>query len=298
MRTLLITNSYDATSDLLITEIGSDKFIRLNLDRPRDWSITLSPEELSISSAIGVFNSAVIAKCIWRKPFISKPENDSFSEDFVGEEWKYTLFEIALLMQDMGKLRMNFPIADYELGKLKQLRYARRFFKISASVVYTNATPFNKKPSIAKSLSGKPFSDGKVLYTVDVTNKALSKDVWYIQDRIDAKFDITVVYLYGEVFTFRLDRSKISSLDWRIEQFEVVKDWEKVSLGEDFDRRIKEYMEKLNLVYGRLDFLQPEIGDEPVFLEVNKNGQWAWLDAKKDNGLFRAMCKIADPLEA
>lgn len=297
MRTLLITSSYDATSDLLVTELGSEKFIRLNFDRPRDWCIKLTPEEFCISSAHGVFEEKDILKCIWRKPFISKPEDAPFSEEFVAEEWKYTLYEIALLMQDKGKLRMNFPIADYELGKIKQQRYAKQFFKTSASVVYANRKPITKNPSIAKSLSGMNFSDGKVLYTVEVTNKVLSEDVWYIQDRIDAKFDITVVYLYGELFIYRLDRSKISSLDWRIEQFEIVKDWEKVSLGEDFERRTRSYMDKLNLVYGRLDFLQAEIGDEPIFLEVNKNGQWAWLDAKRENGLFHAMCKVTDPLE-
>jgi hypothetical protein len=35
--------------------------------------------------------------------------------------------------------------------------------------------------------------------------------------------------------------------------------------------------------------------EEPYFLEVNKNGQWAWLDPNFDNGLFAEMCKVIDP---
>ncbi len=124
MRTLLITNSYDATSDILINNLGAASFIRLNFDLPRDWSITLTPTDLTISSIHGSFNSDNISKCIWRKPFISKPEDVSFCEKFTQEEWKYTLYEIALLMQDQGKLYMNFPFADYQVGKLKQQRHA------------------------------------------------------------------------------------------------------------------------------------------------------------------------------
>jgi hypothetical protein len=297
MRTLLITNSYDVTSDILINNLGAASFIRLNFDLPRDWSITLTPFDLNISSIHGVFNSDNISKCIWRKPFISKPEDYSFCEKFTQEEWKYTLYEIVLLMQDQGKLYMNFPFADYEVGKLKQQRHAKRFFKLSKATVYANAKPVTSEPTIAKSLSGQTLSDGRVLYTTEVTSKELSKDVWYIQDLIEAKFDLTVVYLYGEIFTFRLDRSKISALDWRKDQFEIVKEWDKVLLGHEFEACVKGFMSEMGLVYGRLDFLQPEVDDEPVFLEVNKNGQWAWLDPEKNNGLFAAMCKIYNPIE-
>lgn len=299
MRTLLITNSYDATSDLLIAKMGTEKFIRLNFDRPRDWSIKLTPTDIEIVSDHGIFSNKDITKCVWRKPFISNPDDETFQDVFVLEEWKYSLFEIALLMQDQGKLRMNFPIADYELGKVKQLRYAKDFFNVSETVFYSNSQPVTDlKPSIVKSLSGKPLSDGKVLYTVDVSGKHLTSDVWLVQDKVDARFDLTVVYLYGEIFCFRLDRSKLQDIDWRKEQFEVVKDWEMVDLGPDFSEAINGFMRKLNLVYGRLDFLLPNVGLPPIFLEVNKNGQWAWLDATFNNGLFAAMCRVFDPQES
>lgn len=295
MRTLLITNSYDATSDLIIGRLGSNKFIRLNYDRPRDWALKLTRNDLEISSTHGIFHADDISKFIWRKPFISKPDDPIFSEDFVGEEWKYLLYEIALMMQDKGKLRMNFPISDFQLGKMKQQRYAEGIFSVESSSIYSNTTPITERPSIVKSLSSKNFSDGKVLYTMDVTGEQLSPDVWYVQDRVEAKFDLTCVYLYGDIFSFRLDRSKLTTLDWRRDQFEIVKDWEKVTLDEHFNNRIETFMNSLGLVYGRLDFLQDDLTAEPIFLEVNKNGQWAWLDPHFENGLFAAMCESFDP---
>jgi hypothetical protein len=295
MRTLIITNSFDATSDLIIGGLGSNKFIRLNYDRPRDWALKLTRNDLEISSIHGIFHSDDISKFIWRKPFISKPEDSIFSEDFVLEEWKYLLYEIALMMQDKGKLRMNFPIPDFQLGKMKQQRYAEGIFSVASSLIYSNTTPITERPSIVKSLSSNNFSDGKVLYTIDVTGEQLSPDIWYVQDRVESKFDLTCVYLYGDIFSFRLDRSKLTSLDWRRDQFEVVKDWEKVSLDENFNNRVKTFMDTLGLVYGRLDFLQDGLTAEPIFLEVNKNGQWAWLDPHFENGLFSAMCDAFDP---
>jgi len=295
MRTLLITSSFDATSDLLINKLGSDNFIRLNYDRPRDWSLKLFRNDLQISSAHGLFLGKDIAKFIWRKPFISRPDDPVFSEDFVEAEWKYTLYEIALMMQDHGKLRLNFPVPDFQLGKIKQQRYAEGIFTIAPSAVYLNTSPLTDRPSIVKSLSNRNFSDGRVLYTVDVTGKELSHDIWYVQDRVESNFDLTCVYVYGKIFSFRLNRSKLSSLDWRRDQFEIVEDWEKVTLREDFNLRVNSFMEKLGLVYGRLDFLQDDLAAEPIFLEVNKNGQWAWLDPQFENGLFSAMCDAFDP---
>jgi hypothetical protein len=295
MRTLLITSSFDATSDLLIGKLGSDKFIRLNYDRPRDWVLKLTINDIQISSTHGIFHAEDIAKFIWRKPFISKTDDPIFNEDFVGEEWKYALYEIALLMQDLGKLRMNFPISDFQLGKIKQQRYAESVFSISQAGLYLNSTPPTDRPTIVKSLSSKNFSNGKVLYTMDVSGKELSPDLWYVQDRVKSNFDLTCVYVYGKIFSFRLDRSKLSSVDWRRDQFEIAEDWEKVTLNEDFNRRLDAYMKKLGLVYGRLDFLQNDLASEPIFLEVNKNGQWAWLDPHFENGLFSSMCDVFDP---
>lgn len=296
MRTLLITSSYDATTDLLISKLGSEKFIRINYDRPRDWVVSITESEIKISSDTNNFSSSDIAKCIWRKPFISEPTDDPFNEGYSKEEWKYTLYEIASLMQSLGRLRMNFPMPDYMVGKIMQQRIAKAFFHVSRAELTVNKKPNTNGERIAKSLSSTPFSDGKVLYTVDVTNKDLSPDIWFVQDKVNASFDVTVVYLYGKVFAYSLDRSQLKSLDWRKEQFSQAMSWSAYRLDAGAMRAIDGYMTHLGLVYGRLDFLKAKASGELVFLEVNKNGQWAWLDPMFDNGLFEAMSRVHDPM--
>jgi len=295
MRTLLITSSYDATSDLLIAKMGSDKFIRINFDRPRDWSIRLTASDINIAMPHASFGSSDIAKCIWRKPFISEPLDEPFDEEYSKEEWKYTLYEIASLMKSQGKLRMNFPIPDYLAGKLMQQRLAKQYFQVAQVELTVNSQPNSTGEKIAKSLSSTPFADGKVLYTVDVSNKELSSDIWFIQEKINASFDVTVVYLYGQVFAYSLDRSSLKTLDWRKEQFTNAMNWISYKLEVTTIEAIGSFMSLLGLVYGRLDFLLSADNNGLIFLEVNKNGQWAWLDPMFENGLFEAMIRVHDP---
>ena len=45
--------------------------------------------------------------------------------------------------------------------------------------------------------------------------------------------------------------------------------------------------------FGRFDFIRK--GGELWFLELNPNGQWAWLDEKNENGLVTL---VADAIKA
>jgi len=46
-------------------------------------------------------------------------------------------------------------------------------------------------------------------------------------------------------------------------------------------------MDEAGLAFGRLDFLLK--GPTAYFLEVNPNGQWAWLDIDGGQGIFDAV---------
>ena len=295
MRTLIITNSYDATSDLLIIKMGSENFIRINYDRPQDWKINLSVEKLIIESSLGKFTNEDIAKCIWRKPFLSNPLIEPFSEKFYLSELKYLLYELVTFMNEQGKLRFNLPYPDYLLGKVHQQRTAVKYLTVPNSNILLNITPSVEDPTIAKSLSAEQFSDGKVLYTVDVTNKELSPDLWYLQDKVVAEFDLTIVHIYGKNFGFQLSRTSLTGMDWRKEQLESIQLWEWYDIPNYFEENINKFMKELGLVYGRLDFLNDKNFTEPYFLEVNKNGQWAWLDPNFNNGLFAEICDVINP---
>ncbi len=298
MRTLLITNTYDQTSDLLVLKMGSENFIRINFDRPQDWLIEFSPNDLKISSLHGEFTNSEISKCFWRKPFISEPKDGIFKDKFYVSEWKYLIYELSSFMEEQGKLRFNPPSPDYMLGKMKQQRKAKNYFKIPKSNWSINVIPDTKNPCITKSMSASTFNDNSVLYTTEVSNKELSSDIWYLQELINAEYDLTIVHIYGLNFAFQLNRDNLTGIDWRKDQVDHVQHWIPYNLSPEFNFKINSFMNEMDLVYGRLDFMNDSSFEEPYFLEVNKNGQWAWLDPNFDNGLFIEMCKVIDPHKA
>jgi hypothetical protein len=66
---LLISNSYDATADLLVSGLGKEKVFRFNFDLWHDYHFEITPKSFFISdpSEREIVNDRV-AKALWRKP--------------------------------------------------------------------------------------------------------------------------------------------------------------------------------------------------------------------------------------
>lgn len=307
MKTLIITSSVDATVDLLINDLGSNKFIRINYDRPFDWKIELENKQVSFNSdSLNIrATDKEIAKCIWRKPFQRNPEIFPYDDQYYMSEWKYLLHDIFFFFQDNKKTFLNAPQPDYLFTKHMQSRKAAGIFDLPKTTTSINIQPKTDMACVVKSMSGATFSNGNIMYTVDVEKRVLDKNIWTIQEKVLRGYDLTVAYLYGncyayqldrkKIYAYQLDRKKIKGIDWRVEIDKNDYDWEHINLDQDLLEKIKKYMRILNLNYGRLDFLADAFGKNPIFLELNRNGQWAWLDRKELTGLYIAMKKIYDP---
>lgn len=61
----------------------------------------------------------------------------------------------------------------------------------------------------------------------------------------------------------------------------------------DLVGRMHAYMRAFGLVFGAFDFIVPKGGGEPIFLEMNPNGQWAWVQQRTGQDIGEA---IADQL--
>jgi hypothetical protein len=297
MKTLIVTNSLDATVDFIINEIGSSNFVRINYDRPLDWVLNLSKDTLSIKSEVLGFDLTdnAISKFIWRKPYISDPQEPPYNDKFYKTEWKFFLHDIMLFFRKKGRVFLNEPLPDFLFTKHYQLSYASNYFACPPMFSSINAIIPPQANSIAKGLSSTTFENGNVFYTTDISGEELDSALWTIQEKVDRTHDLTVAYVYGKVFAFELDRNLFDGLDWRTDVFEVSEDWKFIELDTDFSNRIIGFMTELSLNYGRLDFLANANGADAVFLEVNRNGQWAWLDQKHEYGLFDAMCDVYRP---
>jgi len=63
--------------------------------------------------------------------------------------------------------------------------------------------------------------------------------------------------------------------------------WDRTELSESELLAIKSFMKDTGFAFGRFDFLRKD--GELIFLEMNPNGMWAWLDMDYKNGIFESV---------
>jgi len=290
MKTLIITNSYDVTTDILITNIGCENIFRLNFDLLSDYSIQITSESFSIKSPKKSIYENEISKVYWRKPFNTKNNLDEY--EFL--ERKQIVKQIFNILLHQGKAILVDPNKVLAIGKLLQLRIAKEYFNIPEwEMILNHSSTFSH--CVTKSLSSSVVDSDKILYTTQVKTEELDlSEAWHLQKFIEKEKDLTIVYVNGELFPFELTVN-LNETDWRKEQISNPKIWKPHDLRKNVYKSVQGFMEKLKLNYGRLDFIIYK--DEYYFLEVNINGQWAFLDSQNEHGLLSEMSKCIHPHE-
>ena len=288
MKTLIISDSYDATTDLVTKYIGSENIFRLNFDQFDYSSIQINNSGVTFTIKDQTITDKEISKVYWRKPFNTDIEVDKY----VDSELKYIFREIFNLFSNQHKTVLVIPNIERYIGKILQMTIAEKYFAVPKWEVLLNSES-NFGKCIVKSLSSEIVSNMKVLYTTMVNSEDLDcKYPWQIQELVDADSDLTVVHISGKNYAFHLKRNK-NNIDWRKEINRNGQKWELHKLDSIIDINIKKYMNELGLVFGRLDFLVAK--GKYYFLEVNPNGQWAWLDLDNKNGLMAEMIEQISP---
>lgn len=201
-----------------------------------------------------------------------------------------------------GRIVLVEPFAERRAGKFVQLRVAARHlqvpeyqFRLGTPSIFTENTPV-----VVKSLTTEPVGERtkrELVFTTQVDDRELSPQCpWMVQRHIEADKDVTVAFVRDRLFAFELDRSAFRDkmADWR----EMPTDWEEGrwlphTLPGEVEQGIFRFMADLELQFGRLDFL---LGSEGYhFLEVNTNGEWAWLDTQGEHGLLPKVTDEIDP---
>jgi len=105
------------------------------------------------------------------------------------------------------------------------------------------------------------------------------------QELIPKRFDIRVTIVGERIFAAAIDsqRDPAARVDWRRTDDPNL-GHQRIDLPVALEATLRLLMRKLGLTFGAVDLvLTPE--GEYVFLEINPNGQWLWLDDKLDLGI-------------
>lgn len=304
---LLITNSYDTTADLLVSRLGSEAVFRFNFDLWHDYGFELTAEGPAFKDPLGrVITASEIAKVLWRKPRSRtgyRPSSRTDEDRYYDQEVWYVLRELVNLLWLDGKVVLAEPFADLRAGKFVQMRTAKRHFQVPP-YQFRRAMPSRFAPGtsvVAKSLTMEPVGEEakrELLFTTRVDDADLAPQCpWMVQQLIEATRDVTVAFVRDKLFAFELDRTQFRDLhmDWRELPAEARPlGWHPHKLPPEIAKAMFAFMAEMGLQFGRFDFLLGP--DGYFFLEVNSNGEWAWLDADGRHGLLPKVAEEISPL--
>ena len=115
-------------------------------------------------------------------------------------------------------------------------------------------------------------------YTVEFESFAQVPMVY--QNEIKKEYDIRIVVVLDKVFATAIHSqdSEETSVDWRVSDIKQIQlHHERIPILESLKHKCKSLVRFFSLKYSSMDFA---LGKDGVyyFLELNPNGQWAWIE--------------------
>ena len=285
--------------------MGPDKVFRFNFDIWSDYAVDITPSKFRIVDPTGrTVDTERVSKVLWRKPWSRLPYRPSSRTDedrYYDQEVWYAIREIVNFLWLDGRIVLVEPYADRRAGKFVQMRTAAKYlqvppyqFRLGLPSIFANSDTI-----VAKSLTTEPVGSAaarELLFTTKVVDRDLSPACpWMVQTYVHAEKDVTVAFVRDRLFAFELDRTPFldQTADWREMPEGQAGIWYPHRLPDPVARGIFAFMAELGLHFGRLDFL---LGSDGYwFLEVNANGEWAWLDTAGHHGLLPKVAAEIDP---
>jgi hypothetical protein len=280
-RILVITSSFDYTVDYLIDRYSNVPFYRLNVDMFGNYSIKISEKGWEITSPSGVITDKETQSIYYRKPVL--PSLDSIDTDYQGMTSRDIISVIVGIADAFPGRVLSYPsrLRKTENKSFQLLSLSSCGLTFPTSVI-GNAHDMDLEIELPEKII-KPLTSGKVRCGNDfeiIQTNILNGNVGdisltpvYLQGYVEKAYEVRVTYLNGKIWPVKIESS--DQVDWRTEN--AVNHYAHCLLPPDVERACNKAMEKLDLKFGAFDFIVTR-QNQWVFLEVNPNGQWLWLE--------------------
>ncbi|PNG38232.1 hypothetical protein A1395_09015 [Pseudomonas protegens] len=294
---LLVTNCRDITMDYVVAELRrrGQPFFRLNTEQlpqalcsmagfPRDaWSISLDGV---------VVRGAAITGAYFRRPgapVVPDTATDPGERAYIEAEWSSFLKSLYSRLEGRW---LNSPTKIFMAeDKPMQLLLAQEIgFHVPQAFV-TNDILCARAISALGQAIGKPLRQAvlageteRVIFTSrlaeieDKQAEAIRLTPFIVQSEILKQYDVRVTVVGERVFATAI---------WSQDNEETITDWrkgsrpdlrhEKIILDRRVERQCVKLVQRLGLRYGAIDLVCDQSG-KLWFLEINPNGQWAWIE--------------------
>lgn len=291
---LILTCSFDKTTDLVMRELGAVPIFRFNIDLWGDYQWSISPDGYCLEDPTGrsckseEVRAVYLRKLIFNPPYIDLPaagNEEAWCREEVMQIW-HGIHDLAL---QEGRLALVHPSPVGRWTKVRQMMAAKRQFRVPTWEMFHGTPKLGFEGTVVKTQGAQlPGGQGTVMVK-EVELKQLSPDFpWFVQSLVtSATHDVTVVYVNGHSFAFECRRDQFSGHDCRIPTATGEAKWTRAVLSPSEESAVLVYMRMTGHSFGRLDFLRDSEG--LWFLELNPNGQFAWLDVDGSQGLLKAV---------
>lgn len=294
---LIITYKKDYTADYLINKLNGlkIKYYRLNCEDIFKQKISMI-NNISIVASINGINQF---DSVWFRR-VTLPDLDL---DITEAEYQYYYLELESFLSNLwhsisANKWLSVPDDIYKAeNKILQLKVASLIgFSIPKTLVsydYDEIKSFYL--GCNANIIIKPLHSGRIdesqsrcgqIFTSGISGEDLDKlresqplpSIY--QENIPKDIEVRVTVVGCRVYAASVDSkaNQNTQTDWRKEKLK----FERFSLSDDIKEKCITLVKKLNLNFGAIDLIKKPNGDF-VFLEINPNGQWVWIE--NDTGL-------------
>ncbi len=312
---LLISNKSDLTIDFVVlrlTELGIS-FYRFNTEElGHTVSVNLDFENDTFYLHDSVLHITIdlieIASVYYRRPEIPKFADDTLTQgenNFLKSEFLYLLEGIYKILQKAYWISPLYSIREAE-NKVYQLKLAKEIgFRVPPSLI-TNipeqADAFYSKQK--RNCIVKPIKTGLIEDTLQpkviFTSKLENFDQNLLRVQSCSTFFQKCINKIGDVRVTIVGETIFAALIHSQEETESITDWRrserplnysKIDIPDDLTTKCLRLLKSLNLRFGAIDFILDENTDY-LFLEINPNGQWAWIEKQLGYDISGTISKL------
>ena len=303
---LVITNKTDLTSDYLAIRLKerSIPFFRLNTeDYPDlidiDFKFSVKKQNIIIKYLCKQLNLSDVTAAYFRRPVLPYINNiDIADTDFAQRELETTIAGLCRLIKE--EIWLNQPKNIYFANnKIEQLKMSLELgFNIPNTLISKNFEEiknfyFVNKPIIGKAVKNGFYSTDDRSVKIALTQNITADDMDRIeefapvpmiyQNKLRKKYDIRVTVVGDNVFPVAIMSQEYEECetDWRAWDILNKLDLkhEVLILPSDVSQKCIDLTRRFKLKFSTIDLVFTQ-EDEYVFLELNPNGQWAWIEEK------------------
>lgn len=286
---LIITHKTDFTADFVVNELNQRRiaYRRLNCE-------DLLSSDFSIKFDEG-FKYSILGEADYQSVWFRRTKLPEV-KGLTGEETAYVLGEIDEFFKNLFSILsakwLSPPAAVYEAeNKLLQLKTAQRLGFIIPETLVTNSKRELKDFYQAKDrdIIVKPISQTRVSYNENSAFIFTNRVPQSLMDEIE-RFDLTPCIFQRNILKDYEIRATVvgekvfaaavysqvddnTKTDWRRKRLEFVE----TQIPAEIQNLCVRLLKELNLGFGAIDLIKTP-GGEYVFLEINPNGQWAWIE--------------------